>query len=116
MGTAASFAPVQRLPYDDNGRNAQDYGDEGLNLDPPWVDVANGEMAGFDSSPQLRTAIDPRHRGRGAIMWVDGHATTETLEALGYRTRPDGSIDFLGENVLWSGTGRDVPWTNDYRP
>lgn len=116
MGTAASFPEAQRTPYNDTLRTPEHYGNEGFNLDPPWVDQANGEMANFDDSPQSRTALHERHRQKGNVMWVDGHGSAETLKSLGYERRDDGSIDFFGDNSRWTGTGRDVPWTSDYTP
>jgi prepilin-type processing-associated H-X9-DG protein/prepilin-type N-terminal cleavage/methylation domain-containing protein len=118
MGTAASWAPVDRQPYRDNSRDANRFGNEGFNLDPPRVDRTNGEMANFDSSPQSRTSVDPRHNGRGNVLWLDGHCSGETLEALGYEVEPDGIIGFgdvgdAADNTQWSGNGRDVPWTPD---
>jgi prepilin-type N-terminal cleavage/methylation domain-containing protein/prepilin-type processing-associated H-X9-DG protein len=111
MGTAASWPPAGRMEYEDNSRDAERYGNEGFNLDPPWVDPVNGEMANFDSSPQSRSAADPRHREMANILWVDSHASAHTLEQLGYRFEPDGVIGFDGENMLWSGNGLDLPWT-----
>ncbi|MGE3181299.1 MAG: type II secretion system protein [Phycisphaerae bacterium] len=116
MGTAASWPRAERLPYEDDGRDAQQYGNEGFNLDPPWVDYANGESANWDSSPQSRSAADPRHRDRTNILWVDGHANATTLEQLGYRELDGGAIDSFGENVLWTGNGTDQPWTPQFRP
>jgi prepilin-type processing-associated H-X9-DG protein/prepilin-type N-terminal cleavage/methylation domain-containing protein len=115
MGTAASWQPMERQPYGNNTKNHQRWGDEGFNLDPPWVDPVNGEMAAKDRSS--RSAVDPRHRGRGNVLWLDGHADANTLQDLGYRPEPDGRID-LGtqdwNNTQWSGTGQNVPWTPDY--
>ncbi len=111
MGTAASFATADRQPYDNNARDADRFGNEGFNLDPPRVDPAFGEMAGFDDSPQVRTAADPRHGGRAAVLWVDGHGDARTPGALGYRNHPDGSFTFDGDNSLWSGRREDVAWT-----
>ena len=115
LGTAASFPPSQRLPYSNNGRNAAALGEEGFNLDPPRVDPANGEMAGFDSSPQLRTAVDGRHRGKAGVLWLDAHASTESPKALGYRENPDGSVALDGDNSLWIGNFSDVAWTPEFR-
>jgi prepilin-type N-terminal cleavage/methylation domain-containing protein/prepilin-type processing-associated H-X9-DG protein len=111
MGTAASWAPMDRKPYGNNTRDAQRFGDEGFNLDPPRVDPEHGEMAG---APDHRTAADPRHRGRACVLWLDGHAALYTLEELGYQVNPDGSIGFEGDNTRWSGNGLDVPWTPDF--
>jgi len=115
MGTAASWPPAERQDYEDDARDAQRLGNEGFNLDPPRVDPVYGEMANFDSSPQSRTAADPRHRALANILWLDGHAGAFTLEQLGYRNDPDGVIAFDGENTLWSGNGLDVPWTPEFR-
>jgi prepilin-type processing-associated H-X9-DG protein len=117
MGTAASFAPGERLDYVNNGPDQLAcFGNEGFNLDPPWVDQADGEMAGFDDAPQARTAVDPRHREFGNVLWVDGHASGSRLEELGYRLKDNGAVDYLGENVQWTGVGRDEPWTPAFRP
>jgi prepilin-type N-terminal cleavage/methylation domain-containing protein/prepilin-type processing-associated H-X9-DG protein len=117
MGTAAWWAPDERLPYDpdDNRKEARCLGNEGFNLDPPWVDPIDGEMANLDSSPQSRSAADPRHSRKANILWVDGHGSAHGLEQLGYRFKSDGGVGYDGENSLWSLDGRDVPWTNDYR-
>ena len=113
MGTAASWPPTARLPYENNGRNARQLGDEGFNLDPPRVDPFNGEMA---SAPDHRSAADPRHRGLANVLWVDGHATAAGLEQLGYRFNPDGSVALDGDNSQWSSSGTDEPWTPDFKP
>lgn len=114
MGTAASVPTAERNAYLNNGKDASALGNEGFNLDPPRVDPAGGEMAGFDDSPQHRSAADPRHRGKASILWVDGHAALLTLDALGYKADPDGSIGYLGDNTLWSLRGDDVAWTPGY--
>lgn len=116
MGTAASFAPDARIEYADNARDPTRLGNEGFNLDPPRVDPVNGEMAGFDDAPQHRTAVDPRHGGRAAVLWADGHADLNTTEKLGYRFNPDGGAAFDGENSLWTGNGSDEAWTPDFQP
>ncbi len=111
MGTAATFAASERKEYINNGRDAHLRGNEGFNLDPPRIDQALGEAAGF---PSQRTAVDPRHNGKGAVMYLDTHCDLQTPEALGYRTNSDGSFRFDGNNALWSGSGRDVAWTPSY--
>lgn len=73
-------------------------------------------MAGFDSSPQTRTAADPRHRDAANILFVDGHAQAMTLERLGYRYGSNGGIGYDGDNTLWSGNGHDIAWTPEFRP
>lgn len=116
MGTASSSAPLERQPYRDDDRVVEQYGNEGFNLDPPRVDAANGEMAENDPGAQARTSVDPRHRGKGNVLWLDGHAGAETLEALGYRFNNDYSIGFDGDNALWTGNGTDQAWTPEWNP
>ncbi len=113
MGTAASWPPMDRAPYEDNARDAQRLGNEGFNLDPPRVDPANGEMA---DAPDHRSAADPRHRNQTNALWLDGHVGAHTLEQLGYEMNPDGSVGLEGDNTLWSGSGLDVPWTPEFQP
>lgn len=113
MGTAASFPTAQRQPYENNSRDADRFGNEGFNLDPPRVDPVDGEMAGFEE--QHRTAADDRHRGRASVLFVDGHGQALSLKELGYRFNADGSIALDGENMLWTGDGRDVAWTPQFR-
>jgi prepilin-type N-terminal cleavage/methylation domain-containing protein/prepilin-type processing-associated H-X9-DG protein len=114
MGTAAFWPPEDRMEYENNARDAERHGNEGFNLDPPRVDPVSGEMANFDSSPQSRSAADPRHRGMANILWIDGHASAQTLPELGYRFTSEGAVSFEGENVLWSGNGLDIPWTPEF--
>ena len=89
---------------------------EDILLDPPRVDPAIGEMAGFDDSPQTRTAADPRHQNRANVLWVDSHADARTLAKLGYKLDGDGVVRMDGDNSTWSGSGRDEPWTPQYAP
>jgi len=116
MGTAASQPPGSRGEYENNSRDPTLFGNEGFNLDPPWVDPAGGEMAILDGGSPARTAADPRHRGGANVLWLDGHADRRTLEILGYRFDADGAIGFQGENSKWTGSGDDLPWTSDTQP
>lgn len=118
MGTAASFPRRERRPYEDNafgdsrsGRTLSAFGNEGFNLDPPRVDTLQGEMAGFDDEPQSRTAIHERHGGRGAVLWIDGHTSLNTLESLRYRVREDGVVTFDGDNRFFSINRSADAWT-----
>jgi prepilin-type N-terminal cleavage/methylation domain-containing protein/prepilin-type processing-associated H-X9-DG protein len=116
MGTAASFPTPARREYVNNGRDADLFGNEGFNLDPPRVDPVNGEMA---DAPDHRTSADPRHRGRAGVLWVDGHVSAETLRQLGYQVNPDGRVAHDGEeadNSRWSGNAADIPWTPEFAP
>lgn len=111
MGTAASYPPNARHEYQGKSRDADRYGNEGFNLDPPRVDPLDGEMAGLEEAH--RTAIHARHRGVGNVLWVDGHADVRTEAQLGYVNNPDGSIGFEGRNFLWTGKRTDEPWIDE---
>lgn len=110
MGTAASFA-IKR-PYANNERDADQWGNEGFNLDPPRVDPSKGEMANFDSAIQSRTAADPRHLGRASVLWVDGHCDRSSLMKLGYEQDSSGVVTFDGDNHLFSVSGSDEAWVD----
>ncbi|GMV98111.1 MAG: hypothetical protein AMXMBFR83_24640 [Phycisphaerae bacterium] len=106
LGTAASFA--QRREYLDNARDPDRAGNEGFNLDPPTVDRVDGEMADLDTG--VRTAVHGRHSGRGAVLWLDLHASAETPGQLGYLVAADGIVALQGRNHLFHPTGRDAAW------
>ncbi|TWT41925.1 hypothetical protein RAS1_30490 [Phycisphaerae bacterium RAS1] len=112
MGTAASEAPGDRGPYGNNTGDANRLGNEGFNLDPPRVDPMNGEMAGL---PDHRTAVDPRHRGKSSVLWVDAHADSRSPKALGYTFNANSSYALDGDNTLWTGNRTDVAWTPQFR-
>lgn len=119
MGTAASFPPQQRGPYEDNkpedsgsGRSLYALGNEGFNLDPPRVDPERGEMASLKGEHASRSALHERHGGRGIVLWADGHGSAETLESLGYEVDKEGVVGFDGDNHLFSTDGVDKAWTD----
>lgn len=114
MGTAASWPPAQREPYENNARDPERFGNEGFNLDPPRVDSSNGEMALL--SLGVRSAADPRHATRANVLWADSHASAASLKQLGYELEPDGTIARDGDNSKWSTNGLDVPWKPGFRP
>jgi len=118
MGTAASFRTFERTLYEDNdpglrktGRTLTAFGNEGFNLDPPRVDETRGEMAGFGGDHAVRTAVHMRHAGKGNVLWVDGHASSETLKSLGYEVDDDGHVTFDGDNRLFNIDHVDEAWT-----
>ncbi|MHC4065815.1 MAG: prepilin-type N-terminal cleavage/methylation domain-containing protein [Planctomycetota bacterium] len=110
MGTAAAFPIRSRRDYSNNSRDLERLGNEGFNLDPPTVDPVNGEMAAFNSAPQARSAAHDRHLGRANILWLDGHGTSQTLKSLGYTVAPDGIVQLVGNNRLWTTDQQDRPW------
>ena len=131
MGTAAAFPPRDRRPYENNTRKVNTLGNEGFNLDPPWVDPVNGEVAysmdeieDDDGPPTVgaglqdegepvpaRSAVDPRHLKRANILWLDGHCSGEMFESLGYTVDEDGAIGLEGNNGRWSTDQRNRVWT-----
>ncbi|MCG3125388.1 MAG: hypothetical protein CHACPFDD_00207 [Phycisphaerae bacterium] len=114
MGTAASHKPSDRQDYINNdSSNPARFGNEGFNLDPPHIASSNGEAAGY---PDERTAVDPRHRGRGNVLFVDGHASGHTVEQLGYKLDSESKFTMDGDNSLWCGSRRDEPWTPQFLP
>lgn len=108
MGTAASVPQGDRIDNINNGSDVRMFGNEGFNLDPPRIAPARGEAAGY---PNDHTAVHDRHQRRGNVLWVDGHASGETLADLGYHVLSDGRVDMDGNNSKWSIDGRDVGWT-----
>jgi len=118
MGTAASFARNNRRPYEDNepgnsrtGRSTNAYGNEGFNLDPPKIDLANGEAAGLEE--EIRTAPHERHNKKANVLWLDGHGSAASLLTLGYEVDPEGIVTFEGRNRLFSRTGSDDAWLDE---
>lgn len=107
-GTAASYPRDERLSYLNNARDASRLGNEGFNLDPPRVDASNGEMAGFEEGHN--SAADDRHLGRANVLWVDAHASSMSLEQLGYRSEANGVVRQDGNNAQWSPSHRDEAW------
>ncbi len=118
LGTAASFSPRERGEYQDNdlgdsrsGRSLFARGNEGFNFDPPRIDQERGEAASLKHGHIGRTALHERHRGRGTVLWVDGHASGETNESLGYEIDEDGVVGLMGDNRLFSSRGENKAWT-----
>ena len=110
MGTAAAYAGNLRQDYSNNSRDAERFGNEGFNLDPPTVDPAIGEIAGYNHDPPVRSAVHDRHLGRANILWVDGHCSPETFKSLGYSVAADGAVELTGNNRLWTIDQQDRPW------
>lgn len=112
MGTAAGFAGIDRSGYENNGSNMFALGNHGYTLDPPRLTAESDRGTGDPGT--TRTAPDPRHDGKAATLFCDGHTSRETLVDLGYRLLPSGQIVDLEvipnppHNRLFSGTGRDL--------
>lgn len=118
IGTAASFSRFERSDYEDNefgqsktGRSLHALGNEGFNLDPPRVDPNRGEMASLKDGHAARTAVDERHGGKATALWLDGHASSETLKSLGYQTdEKTGIVGFEGNNRFFHIESKDEAW------
>jgi prepilin-type processing-associated H-X9-DG protein len=105
------------------GRN---HGKHSYSLDPPRLarennathfgpgasDVADG----LDPAQYAYSPVEMRHRGKGAVAFVDAHAETLRLDGLGYEvdatgaavpTDPDGERGGGGSNALWNRLGAD---------
>ena len=116
MGSAADFAPGDRLPYENDGRSEAAVGNEGYILDPPRLNP-DGDIG----TAPYRNGMDPRHSNRCAAVWGDGHCEIRSLMQYGYRIQEDGRyISFARyqhegsaddgpdpRNNLFTGTGGD---------
>lgn len=113
MGTAANYPIGERLSYRNNPpADERRLGNEGFNLDPPRVDTEHGEAASGD----VRSGPDDRHLGRINVLWVDAHASAETMIGLGYEVFADGSLGDEGNNCRFSASGRDEAWLRPGTP
>ena len=60
-----------------------------------------------------RTALHERHRGKGTVLWLDGHATSETLLSLGYKVEDNGAVSFDGNNRYFSLRREEGAWIEE---
>lgn len=107
-GTAVSFAESERLPYDNDGRDDMQWGNESFSVDPPRLtDVS--DMA----SRPIRNGPMVRHSNKVNVSWADGHAVPMSLLDLGYVLDPNGVYaqgaiaQGTPTNKFFSGTGGD---------
>ncbi|TVQ63598.1 MAG: DUF1559 domain-containing protein [Phycisphaerales bacterium] len=112
LGTAAGIAELNRTPYENDGTTVTGVGNHAHTLDPPRL-TPESDMGAGASTPNARTGVDVRHAGRANAVFIDGHAESMTLEALGYRLETDRSFTLFGgganppTNALFSGDGTD---------
>lgn len=122
LGTAAAFPTSERIPYQNDGIHGSDLetrdlnalGNHGWTLDPPRLTRASDRGTG-ETIDNKRTAVDPRHQGKAAVIFCDGHTALMTPQELGYRQLPTGAyvdleplpISERPTNRLFSGTNRD---------
>ncbi len=110
LGTAAGAPVRERLGYNNNGTDLREIGNHAWSLDPPRLTASSDRGTGNAGS--LRTAVDPRHRGKANVVFCDGHAASMTPEELGYRRDATGKFIDMGSsnpptNELFSGSGTD---------
>jgi len=116
MGSAGEWATVDRLPYSGTERLINSLGNHGYTLDPPrsytpdGVDFSNAHYGPSQCTPETRMCpVEPRHRGRVNVVFLDGHTASMTPEQLGYSVNADGSFNRNGiSNKFFSGIGVDV--------
>lgn len=111
LGTAAGFPRFERSLYDNNGKEMNGRGNHGWTLDPPRLTEFSDRGTGDDGS--TRTAVDPRHRNKANVVFLDGHGESRTPEDLGYRILDDGAyvdleaVEDPPHNRHFSVTGQD---------
>ncbi|MEM8756263.1 MAG: prepilin-type N-terminal cleavage/methylation domain-containing protein [Planctomycetota bacterium] len=115
LGTAAGKPEADRTTNRADGSRDLDRlaeGGHGYALDPPRIDESS-DIADPRSRGVLadRSAPHDRHAGKANTVFADGHAEHIGLEDLGYETSADGAVlagSEIGDNRLFSGTGRNV--------
>ncbi|NOX58385.1 MAG: prepilin-type N-terminal cleavage/methylation domain-containing protein [Planctomycetes bacterium] len=101
------------------------HGDHSYWLDPPKRVKYGNPLATPEpfspnpSKPNERlghSPVEARHRGRGNVSFVDGHAGSFKLSQLGYHTDVSGAVVDVNDidrtrasNRMWTGTGKDDP-------
>ena len=110
MGTAAAFAVSERHAYENDGREENQLGNEGLNLDPPRLTDRS------DKCSDDRSAADPRHMKRTNMVFLDAHARTIDPAELGYATHGDGRVVEQAEGTLIPNNRYFSGWASDRDP
>ncbi|HDZ21479.1 hypothetical protein LCGC14_0124690 [marine sediment metagenome] len=108
--------PAMTVFFADSRGGDPNHGKHSYTLDPPKLAASMGipkfgPTAGPDG-PIGHSPAEARHRGNVSVALVDGHASSMTLEKLGYKLDEDDVvIPGVGNNRRWTGTGRDEPAT-----
>lgn len=116
VGSAGELAKTKRLPYSGTERLMNSVGNHGYTLDPPrsyttdGVNFSNAHYGPAECTANSRMCpVEPRHRGRVSVVFLDGHTASMTPEELGYSVNADGSFNRNGlSNKFFSGIGMDV--------
>ena len=117
----------QTVLIGDSRGSGRRHGKHSYTLDPPRMAVERGVELFGPGGSDVPSGLDPtlfqyspaemRHRGKGNIAFVDGHAAPKTLLELGYELNEDGvpipivnpeSGTYEASNKLWNGTGQDT--------
>ncbi len=109
LGTSAGKPVDARKGYRvDGSGDTSAVGNHAWALDPPRLVMGESDFCDDGNRlPQHRSAVEGRHRGRAAVVFVDTHVQMMTPEELGYETKLDGSIGISGHNRYFSISGRD---------
>jgi len=105
--------PGRTIMLGDGRGNRHPHGEHSYKLDPPLLARSTGAVYFGDwKKPTLQeqhTPAEGRHNDNANVSFVDGHAETMTLEAMGYVRDEHGVIiadHAEGSNHLWSNTKR----------
>ncbi len=119
LGTAATFAEQERLPYNPTphpNKDTREMANHGWSLDPPRLTSQSDNCDGSRDGT-TRSAPDQRHQGKANVAWLDGHVRAMTSTDLGYVREGDGSYRYAdprATNRYFTGSDRDgdPPRTN----
>ena len=117
----------QTILAGDSRGGLKSHGNHSYWMDPPKKAVYGedpdepGTQQDFSPNPSKpleqegHSPVEARHRGKGAVVFVDAHAELLLLSALGYQLKGEKvvAVDEIdrtkAHNKLWAGTGRDDP-------
>jgi prepilin-type N-terminal cleavage/methylation domain-containing protein len=107
-GTCVSYGESERLPYNNQGGDPKEMGNESFSMDPPRLTATSDRASAPD-----RNGPDPRHFKKVNVLMADLHGVIMADDDLGYRKRANGSyvdIDNSPEgptNKYFSGTANN---------
>ena len=84
-------------------------GEHSYTLDPPRLDTKRNNAQRFAQNSGM-SPVEARHRQRGAVAFLDGHAAAMSLADLGYVVENEQRNQVAhnrGDNSLWNGLGTD---------
>jgi len=105
---------AETIVVGDGRGSGHPHGEHSYKLDPPKLALSTGAAYfGNWKLPTLQEQHCPaeaRHHGRANISFLDGHASSFTLDAMGYIQDANGLVlanHSDGDNRMFTGTGRD---------